>query len=1241
MGLNRKTMKNRLLHLGAIGALTLLIFGCNNHDKAPPFPYEGTRYTQPLTETLIQPEPDTVSWTTGKLQGAATLPTKRFNWDQLPEKPFDIGSSVSLISPPQKEPFDLESLPSKPFAMDSLPTFTLDVKISVLGEPKIVKAGNLSSLPGTTRGVMGADNSFGLNEVTYSHYVDRDGIFWIGLTNGVASYDSETFRFYEIAQGLEAKYVNQITEDSKGRLWMTGNSGSLTMIDKKNNLVYNMKTSSEFNRYFTIAEDSHGLIWTLGPQGVQIIDLDKRSGFLLDKSHGLIGLPAFYMFEDTEGYIYLGTIEGMQILDPERKRAYEDPETEFSESIIDSEGRLWYTSFGGIYNINAERTEKTIIPSENFGIDSGTLFSYIYQDRDGAFWIGTENGWLFRYEEDTGRITKYNVQTNGKGQGNWIWCISQTPEGDIWFSGTPGFYKLDPDGPQPGNFGVADGLHSNQVWETLEAPDGRIWIGTYDGIDVYDPETKSLKHLGTEQGLLYERNSSLSLDAQGRIWSGGNLPGLSIIDPVKETIQQITPEAGLVGTGYSNSHKAPDGTTWLTHFTGEVVNVNLDKRSFRYLEFKDSVLAGLRKDRSLLSDPETLWVATRGDGVYRIDLTTNERLRYTTENGLISNDLFTMGIDSEKNIWIATDLGVQKIDEKNGTITTFTEAQGLLANDTYDIIEKDGRMYLGTSRGLTILDVENVGGKELWKVQNIGREQGLNYVDFAQNSMSFDSYGRFWAGVENQILTVMNPIGTDTSRVSSRVASINLFDSPLSFTQRNLPDSLALAADSLALGTTPSTGIDSTYQKTHNITWESTEGFYDLPVGLTLPSDQNYMSFNYNGGRYGESGGMIYRYILEGIDKNWSAITDQTTSENYRDLPPGNYTFKVASQGYNGIWSEPAAFSFTIAPPWWRTWWAYIGYLILLGLLGKRIHVFQKARTLRIERERTREIELAQAKEIEKAYNQLKETQQQLIQSEKMASLGELTAGIAHEIQNPLNFVNNFSEVSAELLEEMTGEMEKGDLKEAGAIARDLKQNLEKITHHGKRADSIVKGMLQHSRGTEDKKEQADINNLADEYLRLAYHGLRARNKSFNADMETELDPKAGHLNIVPQEIGRVILNLVTNAFYAVNEKKKRDKTDYHPKVLLKTMDTGNGVEIEVSDNGPGIPKKVLSKIFQPFFTTKPTGQGTGLGLSMSYDIITKGHGGDLKVVSQEGKGTTFTVFLPREKSKTYKTQKI
>ncbi len=272
---------------------------------------------------------------------------------------------------------------------------------------------------------------------------------------------------------------------------------------------------------------------------------------------------------------------------------------------------------------------------------------------------------------------------------------------------------------------------------------------------------------------------------------------------------------------------------------------------------------------------------------------------------------------------------------------------------------------------------------------------------------------------------------------------------------------------------------------------------------------------------------------------------------------------------------------------------------------------------------------------------ELKRTQDQLIQQEKLVSLGELTAGIAHEIQNPLNFVNNFSEVNTELIDELEQEVAKGNLDEVKTLARDIKENEEKINHHGKRAAAIVKGMLQHSRSSSGVKEPTDINALADEYLRLAYHGLRAKDKSFNATTKTDFDPNLGSINVIPQDIGRVILNLITNAFYAVAEKKSAfgkassdEETKYEPTVTVSThfsLSSGEGrgeAQIRVKDNGPGIPQKVLDKIFQPFFTTKPTGQGTGLGLSLSYDII-KAHGGELRVETREGESAEFIIILP------------
>jgi two-component system NtrC family sensor kinase len=282
--------------------------------------------------------------------------------------------------------------------------------------------------------------------------------------------------------------------------------------------------------------------------------------------------------------------------------------------------------------------------------------------------------------------------------------------------------------------------------------------------------------------------------------------------------------------------------------------------------------------------------------------------------------------------------------------------------------------------------------------------------------------------------------------------------------------------------------------------------------------------------------------------------------------------------------------------------------------------------------ERTAEI-TKQRNELQETVKELQATQAQLIQQEKLASLGELTAGIAHEIQNPLNFVNNFSEVSMELIEEMQAEMTKGDMDEANAIAADIKQNLEKIRHHGKRADGIVKGMLQHSRASSNIKELTSLNTIADEYFRLAYHGLRAKDKSFNAELVANLDPNLPQINMVSQDVGRVLLNMFTNAFYAVHHKQKAIGGDYKPRVEVSTrvinVAAGREVEIIVRDNGSGIPDAIKDKIMQPFFTTKPAGEGTGLGLSLSYDIIVKAHKGHINIDSKEGDGTAFIITLP------------
>ncbi|MDQ4140380.1 MAG: ATP-binding protein, partial [Bacteroidota bacterium] len=396
---------------------------------------------------------------------------------------------------------------------------------------------------------------------------------------------------------------------------------------------------------------------------------------------------------------------------------------------------------------------------------------------------------------------------------------------------------------------------------------------------------------------------------------------------------------------------------------------------------------------------------------------------------------------------------------------------------------------------------------------------------------------------------------------------------------------------------------------------------------ISLRYDQNIFSFGFAGIHFSNPEHNRQLYRLENYDLEWREASAEKMAYYY-NVPPGQYAFRVKAASSVGVWSEKAI-PIIISPPWWYTWWAYCLYGVFFITGVYAVHRFQKQRVIAAERERARVRELEQAKEIEKAYRELKLTQAQLIQQEKMASLGELTAGIAHEIQNPLNFIANFTEVNTELLDEMKEVLQKGYTDEALVVVDNVKDNNVKITEHSKRAGNIVRGMLQHSRKDSGERQPTDINALADEYLRLAFHGMRAKDKGFSANIVTDFDNNLGKVEVVPQELGRVLLNLFNNAFYATQQKKSHLNGQYQPEVKVITNCKDGKVEIKVRDNGTGIPEKLKNKIFQPFFTTKPTGQGTGLGLSLSYDIITKVHGGEIKVESQEGDYSQFIVILP------------
>jgi signal transduction histidine kinase len=419
-------------------------------------------------------------------------------------------------------------------------------------------------------------------------------------------------------------------------------------------------------------------------------------------------------------------------------------------------------------------------------------------------------------------------------------------------------------------------------------------------------------------------------------------------------------------------------------------------------------------------------------------------------------------------------------------------------------------------------------------------------------------------------------------------------------------------------------------------------------VGLLDKEERIGELFTWNTTESGESLELVGKLkmaghpVLNEVYEHWQSQTEyhpvlkgNEISEYYKVLKPQmafpDYSHDAIQYGYFFFFNEGGVYAWTENEMKEDELQIYRRFTSVLSLTYKRYKDLKQAEAHAVQAEEDLVKLQAEKKRAEDALIELRVTQKQLIQSEKMASLGELTAGIAHEIQNPLNFVNNFSDVNTELIEELKAELATGNKQEAILIAEDIKENEQKINQHGKRADAIVKGMLQHSRASSGKKEPTNINTLADEYLRLSYHGLRAKDKDFNATIKTDLDNNIGKINIIPQDIGRVILNLLTNAFYAVNEKKKQLGENYEPTVTITTSKIppsgGGGALVSVRDNGPGIPQKVLDKIFQPFFTTKPTGQGTGLGLSLSYDII-KAHGGELKVETKEGEFTEFIISI-------------
>jgi signal transduction histidine kinase/ligand-binding sensor domain-containing protein len=1013
-------------------------------------------------------------------------------------------------------------------------------------------------------------------------HIDKNGIIWLGdFTYGLYAFDpiTEIFTSYTHNKSdpgsLHNNEIRAILEDSRGTLWI-GTRMGIDTLDRKTGKFHHIKGETESSKHLSqahvraIYEDSEGTIW-----------IGSGSPFAGDDL--IPGVDGLYKLNRSTGQITRYTTDNSNLADNRIRAIYEDSRGEFWIGTAGKDGLYTMNRKSGTFqqhHYDPEQPEKLSRPPLAATDD---IVMFINEDGEGYIWIGTLAAGMNRYDPTTKTVEHFGPREEGihKIDRDDHWASLRTDDGLLWVSNNwrsndieKRLLRISANPPRLNFHDRGKGVAS-----FYQDEDGVIWMGTGYGLDRLNKD-------GTIENFLVNKNAS-----------GNN--------------ENVVPYV----------EKGPSDHLLLSTFNG-LYTFNMSTEKFDEIPFgHDNISVRLTH----YNEDGTFWIGSL-IGLDLYDMNTGKVIHYHNAAGdsskIVDGEIKSIEIDEKGFVWVAGYRGLFRFDPDTETFDAMLEG---MFYESRVFIDNDGEVWLSADRSFFQYNPEN---NSLEKNDDLA-----SYLNFASPSLMMEyGQGTFWIKCANGYI-LYNKNTKSTNYLGASWFDHNLIDRMIISTLSgqiligSMNGYYEFHPDDIKFKSVKSKPFISKYFIDNEIHVRERSDIQNAETGkVVLSFDQKNLAFEFDVVDFLSKGAekrLLFK--LEGFDPDWRQKEGEVRAFYY-NLNPGNYTFRVKSTNLYGEWGEDSMV-IKINPPWYQTIWAYCLYgLVFIGGVYST-HVIQKGRVVRKEREHMRQKELSHAREIEKAYEELKITQSQLIQSEKMASLGELTAGIAHEIQNPLNFVNNFSEVSNELLDEMHEELSKGDVEEAKAIANNVKQNLGKIIFHGKRADGIVKGMLQHSRVGHGEKEPTDINALADEYLRLAYHGLRAKDKSFNADFKAELDPELPKIMAVPQDIGRVLLNLINNAFYVVNEKSKEGIADYKPRVEVTTQKIEKEIKIIVKDNGPGIPKQVRDKIFHPFFTTKPTGQGTGLGLSLSYDIV-KAHGGTIEV-STNTTGTQFSITLP------------
>ena len=1132
----------------------------------------------------------------------------------------------------------------------------------------------------------------GLSQSTvYSITQDRKGFMWFGTEIGLNRYDgTRVERFMPDpfdSTSVHDTYIWEIAEDEDGYLWMSYEDGTIGRFDpntgKSRNYYSSAVDSTKLHpsRSVFLDIDSKGRIWSTSLNGFQ--QLDPESGnvthwgshtgnggdigwvssimqegdgdtfivtggdgvFRFDLQAGsltnIFDVPsgATAATEDAHepGIFWIGSLDdGIFRLDTfdDSWRQYDVTKSDADRAIQavsdpNTKGIVWVGTVEGVVRMNVQTgAYQTYRSGSGSNAGGGELLSNaistMYTDRTGILWASTGGFGVTRFDPTAMGFVKGEATPDNPNsmRGEVVWAIHPEGNGILWVaafgseSSQPGWYlnridrntgkvqfwrtqnesqpplftgrsgevffgtQTNADIPGMGGVVVYDErrqrlvprytvengmLPNNNVRGMEETADGIHFVATRRGIARINPRTGDSQFWGIQEprGVQVDNDViwRLMLDSRGTVWAA--MWGNLV----------YFPDGGITPVDFWDRPDAPDNP-------------------HRFLP------------RVMAEDANgVLWFGLSEDGaksvIMRYDPSADEVTYYsyhkddrTSWSGGSVSGIHPHPEDPNLIFFNSYGAGMSKLDVATGTFTHYGADDGLMDPAVYTgIWDADLTLWAPTNSGLYRFDPATE------TFRRFGMEYGLQSLEFNEGVLArTENNELFFGGVQG--FNAFFPTQLRTNNVAPDVA----------------------ITEFLLFNTKVSPGPDSPLTKSIVDTQD-----------IVLRHDQDAPSFQFAALHYKRPEANRIRYRLEPEQTEWIDAEGRNEA-SYTNLKPGEYTFRVIAANSDGVWNaDGASVHLTILSPWYSRWWAYILYVGMLAGLVVAVDRIQRRRVVLKEREATRERELAQAREIEKqhraleqSHTELKATQAQLVEQEKLASLGSLTAGIAHEIKNPLNFVNNFAEVSSELAEELREAAASGDAEGMKGIIEDLLQNTAQITKHGKRADSIVRAMMQHARGGASEKEVINVNDFVGEYVGLAWHGMRARDHGFQAEVERTFSDDAGTILAQPQELGRVLVNLLNNAFQALLTAGTTDAI-----VNVATRRVGSSVEITISDNGPGIPVDIRSKIFEPFFTTKTTGEGTGLGLSLSYDIITKGHGGTMTVRESAQGGAEFVLTLP------------